>query len=195
MKAFSNYNETQAYTQSDRLPANGYVLKVLNVKIDEGKNGNSDQMIISYDVAEGDFTDFYKKNYANQQGEDKRWKGTTRLWLPKDDGTEQDGWTKRKFKTFIVCVEDSNSGFHWDWDEGKLKGKLVGGIFNDKEYNYNGKNGFYTALHHFVTVETIRENDYTIPDPTYLKNKPVASSMPAVFVDVKPGTPEEVPFD
>ena len=194
MKAFKDYDSTKAYTKAERLPVGGYVLKILSVKIEDGQNGNSDQMVISYDIAEGDFAGFYQKNYSAQQGEDKKWKGTTRIWLPKDDGSEQDGWTKRKFKTFIVSVEDSNDGFHWDWDETKLKGRLVGGVFNDKEWEQNGKTGFFTNLHHFENVTTIRESDFKIPEPTYLKNKS-AAPMPDGFVDVKPGTPEELPFD
>ena len=195
MKAFNDYDKTEAYKSgSGRLPVGGYVLKILDVKIIDGTNGNSDQFVISFDVAEGDCAGFYQKQYAEQTTEDKKWKGTTRLWLPKDDGSEQDGWTKRKFKTFMVAVEESNDGFHWAWDESKLKGKLVGGIFHDKEYEVNGNTGFYTALHHFVNVETIRENDFKIPEPKYLKNK-AAAPMPDGFVDVKAGTPEELPFE
>ena len=194
MKAFNGYEKTQAYTGAAKLPAGGYVLKILAVKFEPGKGDVSDQLIISYDIAEGDQEGFYQKNYAAQTGEDKRWKGSKSLWLPKDDGSERDEWTKRKFKTFIVCVEDSNDGFHWDWDESKLKGKLVGGIFNEKEYEFNGNTGFYTALHHFVAVETIRQSDFKVPAPTYLKNKP-AAPMPGEFVDVKPGSPEELPFE
>ena len=195
MKAFNGYEKTQAYTSAPKLPVGGYVLKILAVKIEDGQGGNSDQMVISYDIAEGEETGFYQKNYAAQTGEDKRWKGTKRLWLPKDDGSEQDEWTKKKFKTFIVNVEDSNDGYHWDWDESKLKGKLVGGIFNEKEYEMNGNSGFYTALHHFVTAETVRQSDFKIPAPTYLQNKTAPAPLPGEFVDVKPGSPEELPFE
>lgn len=194
MKAFNGYDKTQAYTKSERLPVGGYVIKILQVKIIEGQNGYSDQMEVSYDIAEGEQTGFYQKQYAGQVGEDKKWKGSTRIWLPKDDGSEKDEWTKRKFKTFIVSVEESNDGYHWDWDESKLKGKLVGGLFNDKEWEKDGKTGYYTALHSFVSAKTIRQSDFTIPAPTYLKNKK-SQAMPEGFVDVKPGTPEELPFE
>lgn len=195
MKAFKNYDKTQAYTSGGmKLPVGGYVLKILAVKIIDGQNGNSDQMEISYDVAEGDHAEFYKRQYNSQQGEDKKWKGTTRIWLPKDDGTEKDEWTKRRFKTFIVSVEESNDGFHWDWDENKLKGLLVGGVFNDKEWCLNGNTGYFTNLHHFVTVSDIRENNFKIPDPTYLKNRPAAPADNG-FVNIPAGAPEELPFN
>ena len=195
MKAFSNYDKTHAYSEGNRLPVGGYVLKIMNVKEEVGQNGNSGQLVIAFDVAEGDQAGFYQKNYAAQTGEDKKWKGSTRLWIPKDDGSEQDEWTKRKFKTFIVSVEDSNDGYHWDWDETKLKGKIVGGIFNEKEWEFNGNSGFFTNLHHFTTAEKIRANEFKIPDPTYLKNRQQASTpIPNEFVDVKPGDPEEIPF-
>lgn len=195
MKAFNNYDSTQAYTNGMKLPVGGYVLKILAVKIDPGTNGNSDQLVVSYDIAEGDQAGFYQKQYSGQIGEDKKWKGTTRIWLPKDDGTEQDEWTKRKFKTFIVRVEESNDGFHWDWDENKLKGKLVGGVFNEKEYQFNGNTGFFTNLHHFENTETIRENDFKIPEPTYLKgNKSQTSHTSQDWVSVPEGVPSELPF-
>lgn len=196
MKAFKDYDKTQAYTNGgEKLPVGGYVLKILNVKYQEGQNGYSDKITVSYDIAEGDQKDFYKRNYDGQQGEDKKWKGHADVWVPKDDGSDKDEWTKRRFKTFTVAVEDSNDGYHWDWDESKLKGKLVGGIFNDKEYEVNGKTGFYTALNRFVSVETIRQSDFKIPEPTYLKKKNApAPTMPNDFVAVPDGDQEELPF-
>ena len=71
----------------------------------------------------------------------------------------------------IVNVEESNPGYHWDWDEGKLKGKLIGGLFNNKEYAYNGRHGFFTNCHSLITVEKIRSGKFTIPDDTLLKQK------------------------
>lgn len=194
MKAFNDYDKTQAYTKGDKLPVGGYILKILAAKVEPGTNGNSDQLVVSYDIAEGDQAGFYQKQYSAQMGEDKKWKGATRIWLPKDDGSEKDEWTKRKFKTFIVRVEESNDGFHWDWDENKLKGKLVGGVFNEKEYSYNGHEGFYTNLHNFENVETIRNDDFKIPDPTYLKNKGGSGSSSQDWANVPEGTQEEIPF-
>lgn len=171
MKPFKNYDETQSYKQRETLPTGGYVLEIKDAKIDEGKNGLSDVMVLSFDIAEGPFKDFYARNYMNQKDEDKRWKGTYRIWLPKDDGSEQDDWTKRRFKTIMENFEESNEGFTWDWDERKLKKLRIGGIFNQKEYDFNGRNGFFTQCKMLTTVEAIEKGTFKQPADDYLNKR------------------------
>lgn len=184
-----NYKKAQAYTQQERLPIGGYVLKILNVEYKENDWG--DQLILSYDVAEGDHKDFYKKNYQNQNTEDKKWKGTTRINIPNDDGTEQDEWKMRSLKSMVEAFEDSNQGYHWAWDENTLKDKLVGGIFNDKEWEMNGRIGFFTNCHHLTSVENIRTGNFKVPDATLLKTKGEPADNNWMNVD---GDQEELPF-
>ena len=194
MKAFKDYDKVKTYGDGMKLPVGGYVLKILNVKYQQGGKGVSDQIILSFDIAEGEYAGFYQKQYKSQDGEDKKWKGTYRLWVPSDDGSQEDEWTKRRFKTVMCAFEDSNDGFHWDWDENKLKNKLVGALFNDKEWEFNGKTGFYTNCHSFTAVQKIRDNDFKIPEPTYLKNSSAASKNTDDFVNVPEGDAEELPF-
>ncbi|MFQ8777266.1 MAG: hypothetical protein ACLR78_07385 [Roseburia sp.] len=52
MKKWNDYESTQAYSENEKLPVGGYVLKVQNVRLDEGKNGNSDVLVIAFDIAE-----------------------------------------------------------------------------------------------------------------------------------------------
>lgn len=176
MKKLNGYEKAQAYSETERLPVGGYVLKILEAKEqDNSDKGYNNQLIISFDIAEGDYKDFYANNYKAQQGEDKKWRGTYRLYIPKDDGTEQDGWTMRRFKTVMNALEDSNNGYHFDWDEKKMKGLLIGGLFNNKEYDYNGRQGFFTNCHSLVTVEKIRSSNFKIPADTLLKNGSMGS--------------------
>ena len=121
-----NYESVKPYTQMDKLPIGGYVLEILNVKIENTQYG--DKLVLGFDIKEGEQAGFYKKNLAQQAQEDRKWKGNYRLSIPKDDGTEDDNKIQRRFKTVMDQFEDSNNGFHWDWDEQKLKGKLIGGI-------------------------------------------------------------------
>ena len=196
MKPFKNYEETQSYKQRETLPTGGYVLEIKDAKIDEGKNGLSDVMVLSFDIAEGPFKDFYARNYMNQKDEDKKWKGTYRIWLPKDDGSEQDDWTKRRFKTIMENFEESNEGFSWDWDERKLKKLRIGGVFNQKEYDFNGRSGFFTQCKILVSVESIEKGTFKQPADDYLDNR---SSMNAEdddgFAELPSGFKEsDLPF-
>ena len=66
------------------------------------------------------------KAYKSQSSDNKKWRGNVKLWLPKDDGSEKDDYTKRTFNNFMACVEESNPGYHWGWDENTLKDKKIG---------------------------------------------------------------------
>jgi len=169
MKRLGGYEAAKAYSDQERLPAGGYVLKILDVKYQTNEWG--DVILLSFDIYEGEQKDFFAANYRSQTGEDKKWKGVYRLRVPKDDGTEQDSWTMRRFKTVITAFEESNSGYHWNWDEQTLKGKLIGALFNNKEYEFNGRSGFFTNCHSLVTAEKIRSGKFEIPADTLLKNK------------------------
>ncbi len=198
MKQLNGYASAQAYSEQERLPVGGYVLKILDVKYQENDWG--DVILLSFDIAEGEYKDFYSANYKAQTGEDKKWKGTYRLRVPKDDGSEKDEWAMRRFKTVITAFEDSSSGYHWNWDEQTLKGKTIGGLFNNKEYAFNGRHGFYTNCHSLINVEKIRTGKFTVPDDTLLKNTGSAGSesQPAVdsdgFINIPDGIDEELPF-
>ena len=140
MKQFNGLAEAQEAAKAAggmRLPAGAYVCRVLGVKFQEGENGNSDMIQVQFDIEEGELKGFFKKQYEESTQEDKKYKGKFTVYCPKDDGSEKDGWTKRAFKTVINAFEDSNNGYHWNWDEQSLKGKVIGGLFNIREYKNN----------------------------------------------------------
>lgn len=196
MKRLNGYEKAEAYTDQEKLPVGGYVLKILDVKYQENDWG--DVIVLSFDVEEGDYRGFFADNYRKQTGEDKRWKGTYRLRVPKEDGTEQDGWTMRRFKTVITNFEESNNGYHWDWNEQTLKGKLIGALFNNKEYDFRGKHGFFTNCHSLVTVEKIRSGKFEIPEDTLLGQRQQGTGAPNVddFINVPDNAEDDgLPFD
>ena len=189
MKKINGYDEAKAYAALDRLPLGGYIVQILDAKEVEYRWGSVLQ--ISFDIMEGEYKGFFTKNYKEQISEDKKWKGTYTLPVPKDDGTEKDGWTLRKFKTVMNVIEASNPGFAWEWNEKKLKGKVVGALFNEKEYFYNGKGGFFTQCHSLVDTDTIKLGRFKIPEPTLLK-KNGGGQIPAGFVEAD--SDEQIPF-
>lgn len=188
IKRFNDYETTQAYQDYQQLPKGGYVLKILNAEVCENSIGQ--YIKISCDVAEGEYSGFFAAEYKNQQSEDKKWHCNYLLNVPNDDGSEKDGWTKRRFKTVTEAMEDSNPGYHFDWDEQKFKGKLIGGIFNEREYEKNdGSIGKVTNLAQMCSVEKIRTGNYKLPADKKVQRKPDMG-----FVTVPEGAEGEIPF-
>lgn len=200
MKPLNGYGKAVAYSDNGRLPIDGYVLKILDVKYQENDWG--DVILLSFDINEGEQKEFFTRNYLNQTGEDKKWKGTYRLRVPKDDGSEEDESRQRRFKTTMQQFEESNQGYYWNWDEQTLKEKLIGALFNNKEYDFNGRHGFFTNCHSLVPVEKIRSGKFEIPADTLLKKSGQASDDPYTvpirdgFMNIPDGVEDEgLPFN
>ncbi|MEG2303771.1 MAG: hypothetical protein RSC14_13050 [Niameybacter sp.] len=164
MQKWNGYETTQVMGAKKKLPAGGYICKVMEAK--EEVYGWGSVLVISFDIAEGEYKNFYREQYEKQNG-NKKWKGTYRVNCPKDDGSEKDEKTKKNFKTFMHHVEVSNQGYKWDWNEGKLKEKLFGGIFGEKEYEIEGNSGFFTMMRY--TCEAKAAAGAPIPKPIMLK--------------------------
>jgi hypothetical protein len=200
MKKFNDYETTQSYSNSEKLPVGGYVLKIANVRYEEGKNGASDRIQLMFDIAEGEQKDFFRKQYEAQTSEDKKWKGTVAIYVPTDDGSEKDGWTKKSFKTIMENFEASNPGYTWNWDENSLKGKLIGGIFVDTYSVIDGKEISYVSLapKNIRSVDCIRSGNFKMPEAIYKNgatgNVSATNTSSNSFVNIPSGSAEEIPF-
>ena len=182
MKPINNYDKVQGYaTGASQLPVGGYIFKITGVRYENGHNGTSDRIVIAFDVADGEYTGFFKKKFDSDMNEDKKWKGTTTLYIPKEDGSEQDTWTTRKMKTFTNALEDSNQNYHFDWDENKWKGLLIGGVFGEVHTVIDGKQIKYTTFKSAHSVDDIRKGNFKLPKPQY-KN----GAMPQIPASLMP---------
>lgn len=206
MKAFNNYEEAKKEarnTGSSKLPQGAYVCKVLAVRYEEGIEGRSDRLVLQIDVAEGEQKDFFKKQYEANQSEDKKWKGVVNIYVPMDDGTEKDGWTKRTFGTWMNAFEDSNVGYSWNWDENTLKGKLVGILYGETGTVIEGRHIIYTEPRKAYSVPDVKNNK--VPEAKFKEkngfsrammnqqNAPVKTDKDG-FVAIPDGVDEEIPF-
>ena len=172
----------------ETLPAGGYVCQIMSAKVESNDWGET--LVIAHDVCEGDFAGIFKRDYDNNTNENKKWRGTFRLRLPKDDGTEQDGWKKRSLGNFIWAIEDSNPGYSWAWDEKTLKGKKIGLIYRNKEWEMGDRQGWTTEAGAAESISNIREGKYKPLKDKCLPQKEVAAP---VFVD-EGGDDGELPF-
>lgn len=190
MRPFSNYDTTQTISARAQLPVGAYICQILKAeeKVYSSPKGEWHKLEVSFDICEGEHKDFYANDYRSQSGEDKKWKGVLRMNIPTDDGSEADGWAKRSFKTNILAIEESNNGYHWDWNEAQLKGKTVGIVFRSEEWEYNGKRGWRTAPFKMVPAADVKSGNIKIPDPKPLNGKAASQASTAAdlsdFVEV-----------
>ncbi len=189
MRSFNGF-EAKKSGGREILPAGGYVAKIL--KAEEATDEWGACLLINFDIAEGPHKDFFANDYKRQDREDRKWRGTIRLRIPKDDGTEQDEWRKRSFGNAVWAVEDSNVGYRFDWDETKFTGKLVGVLFRDKEWEYNGKTGWTTKACALASVADIRGGKFKMPKAKPLSN--VTGASVTGFAVTSAVGDDELPF-
>lgn len=199
MKAFNGYDqakEAAKQTSGAKLPPGAYKAKILNVKYEAGKNGNSDRILIQYDITDGDYKDFFRKQYDENTSEDKKWKGKTAIYVPADDGSEKDAWTKRTFAKWTNALEDSNVGYVWDWDETKWKNLVIGLMYAETWTGIDGKPIKYTEVRYPMAIGEVKP-DAKIPDPKVKESykQALSDSTTDDFVNVPEGSADEVPFD
>lgn len=165
MKQFNGFDDAKkaaAYQGGERLPEGGYVCKILATKYSAPTESASGQIRLQIDIAEGEYKDFFKKQFDGNTSEDKKWKGVATVWEPKDDGSEKDGWTKTAFARWTNALEESNKGYTWDWDETKWKGKTVGVVFGPTGTVIEGREVVYTEAHYPTSVDNIRSGNFKL---------------------------------
>lgn len=186
----SNLEGVRAYSDTTTIPKGGYVCRILGAVVKENRVGQ--YVEISMDIVEGEFKDFFANDYRAQT-EPRKWHCIHLLSVPNDDGTERDGWTKRAFKTFVDAVEGSNPGYHFDWDETGLKGKLVGCLFREEDYKASdGSIRTSTKPAAFTTADKVRAGKYRLPRDKRLS--PEDGNMTAIPSNDQPNEGDDLPF-
>ena len=179
----------KSVSAGEPLPIGGHIAKILNVELKEYTWG--DVLVFSFDITDGEYKDFFKKKYQESQDENKKWKGTYRLTVPQEDNQWYES-QKKAFGHAIACIEESNDGYRWDWDETKLKNKLVGVSFRNFEWEIDGKSGWSTKCGMFLSVDDVKNGKYKVMKDIPLKNKQAPYSK-SEFV-IEEISDEDIPF-
>lgn len=174
----SDYNTAERFGDFTPLPADGYVCKIMRMSEAESKAGNQ-MVVLSLDIAEGEFKDHFMNQYKADTKEDKKWRCKFyQLTLNKD------GNTNGGFKNLVESVKESNPGFEPKWGEGfceSFNGKLVGMVFGNEEYRKNdGSIGNSVKPIKAKNIDDIRSGNYVVPTDKKLNdsgfNRPIASN-------------------
>ena len=195
MKKPSNWNDVKAAGERVKLPAGGYEAKIINAKVVnyDGSNGSYERLEIAVDITAGEYKDYYKQDFDSNTRDDKKWRGVARFYVPTDDGSEKDDYTKSVLKSVTDALEDSNKDYHWDWDETKLKGLKVGILVRDKEYEIDGRHGFSPEIFRFTDINRIKEGKFTVPKQKLLKGSS-GTSAAASSGDDSAASDDDYPF-
>ena len=137
-------------------PVGCYVAEIQDVRFvpADGNKQDHDVIELMIEITEGEYKNRYHEVYADQDERfgNAKYKGVFRLTAPLEDDED---WRRRTFEGNLWAVEDSNDGYHWDWDEKKLKGKKVGISVRDYLYTYEGKNRSTTEIGRLESIQEI----------------------------------------
>lgn len=165
----SNWNEVQEFTERAKLPLGAYVCRVKKAAVQANEYG--EQLCIVFDIAEGEYAGFYQREFNADTRENKKFKGVLRVFLPKDDGSQKDEWTKSTLKGLVTAFEKSNPGYKWNWDERSLAGRMIGIMFRNEEWEYDGKTGWTVRPFRAISTDSVRSGDFTLPKDKPLKKE------------------------
>ena len=172
IKKFNDYDSIQVFEGGPQLEPGGYELKIIGAKVEQFTS--CEILKIAFDIINNEqYAGFYKQRFdaAKLQNADAKWSGVFDVFIPKDDGSELDGYTKQAFKSFITSVERSNDGYTWNWDENSLKGKTFGGLFGREEFQTkDGELKFAVKCRFPRSIDSIRSGNFQIPKDKLLKN-------------------------
>lgn len=165
MKPINNWENVKPMGNSfETLPAGAYVCEIKQVVEKPNRNNGGSHLEVNFEVAEGEYKDFFSKDYRSQDREDKFWRGIINQNVPNESADNYEN-QKRFFRSFTNAVEASNPGYHWDWNENGLKGKKIGVVFGERE-KQSQKGTIYTITNadKIISVEDVRSGNFKIPE-------------------------------
>ena len=170
MKKIENWNEIEAKGMDDfrGLPIGAYECVIMDARVNHNEQSGKDTFKVSVDIASGEFKDYFRKMYENDTRIDRKWNNNAIRYLA------YKGDNVAFFKGFIKTIENSNIGYTWDWDETKVKGKKVCGVFQYEEYEkQDGTKGIKVRLTKFRSLDKLKDIEVSdsvkLLDGTYVE--------------------------
>lgn len=193
MKVPGYNKENRKNTNSNfaQLPKGNYVCKIISIAEHTSKAGNA-MIKIAFDVAEGEYKDFYKKKFDEDDRENKKWPGDAVYYMTiPTDGCQ--AFITDQWDSFWANVEDSNNGYVFAGDEKTVKGKIFGGIFRiEQSQADSGQVYDHTRLFRTNTAQAVRDGKVTWVPKDKLVDGGAAGSDD--FMVIPEGSPVDLPF-
>lgn len=153
-KNWEQVEPAKEFGSFENLELGGHEIVIKSAREYTGFTGNT-SLQICVDIAGSDKQKgFFQKQFDENNNSDKKWPaGATKYISLKDDDK-----CVAMFKGFITTLENSNPSFKWNFDETKLIGLKLAGVFGLEEYD-NGKGETKTAtkLTQFRSLDKLKE--------------------------------------
>jgi hypothetical protein len=194
--ALPTYDKTKRKKSFQALPKDAYVVKIKSAREDTWPSGDR-CLRIAFDIAEGEYKDFYQKQFDSNPNEDKKWPmdAVFTLNIP-SDGSQQYVWDN--WNTFFADLEDSNGGFAFGGDLKTLKGKVIGGLFHIRQSENNGTVYDHIVMKWTRPADDVRSGKFgKLPNDKLIgdgKGRTSATTDADGFMVIPDGEDEEFPF-
>ena len=165
MEIIKDFDKVEAKGMEDfkTLPIGAYECVIKDARINHNEQSGKDTLKVSIDIASGEYKDYFQKMYEADTRIDRKWNNNAVKYL------SYTGDNVAYFKGFLTVIENSNVGYTWDWDETKLKGKKVCGVFQYEEYEkQDGTKGVKVKLSKFRSLDKMK--DIEVSDSVKLLN-------------------------
>ena len=172
MKLPSDYEQTQAVEGSGgsrRLPADGYVCKVCDVKETKTVDGRP-MLELWLDVFEGPYKEFFAQQYSaaiRYGNSNPKWRCIYRQPLIRKDGT-----TNPCFKGMITAVSDSNPNavivHQGNLNVEAMRNCVVGCVFKEEHSVWQSREIIRAVPDSVIDVKKIRKGEFKVPAPKLL---------------------------
>ena len=154
MERIDNWEKVEAKGMEDfkALPIGAYECIIKKAQIHKNPETGKESFKVAVDILSGEYKDYFKKRYDSNTNADKKWDNNAIRYLAFQ------GDNVAYFKGFITCVENSNVGYKWNWDETTLTGKKICGVFLYEEYKkQDGTNAVKVRLNKFRSLEKMKD--------------------------------------
>ena len=154
MEPIKDFDKVEAKGMDDfkTLPIGAYECVIKDARLNHNEETGKNTLKISIDIASGEYKDYFLKAYETDTRIDRKWNNNAVRYLA------YEGDNVSYFKGFLTVIENSNIGYKWDWDETKLKGKKVCGVFQYEEYEkQDGTRGIKVRLSKFRSLDKLKD--------------------------------------
>ena len=167
MQRIENWETVEAKGMEDfkALPIGAYECIIRKAEVYTNSKTGKESFKVEVDIANGEYKGYFQKRFDNNNNSTKTWdNNSTRYLAFEGDNTAY-------FKGFITCVENSNPGYIWDWDETKLTGKRVCGVYQYEEYEkQDGSHAVKVRLSKFRSLDKMKESNDNLNHSVRLLN-------------------------